>query len=215
MVLLWAVRLFLFLLYREFVNWPQWHTSIKEADARQTMSAKVSIWITCSLFYSALFLPCLSRLQQSLDKANNPFLWGSTGKFGLILQAIGIGLETIADDQKATFKAKEGNRSKWCNVGLWRYSTHPNYLGESIFWLGTYLGGCSSTIQRKVFCFEAIFSLVGLVGILTVMKGANHSLSNKQLKIYGSDNEFIRHRENYGFFGPRLATSIKKQAKVV
>ncbi len=57
---------------------------------------------------------------------------------GLIVMVMGILLEYFADRQMHAFleNAKPG---QVCNLGLWNYSRHPNYLGEISFWLGVYL----------------------------------------------------------------------------
>jgi len=43
-------------------------------------------------------------------------------------------VESTADAQKMRFVAK--NKGSVCNVGLWRYSRHPNYFGEWLVWTG-------------------------------------------------------------------------------
>ncbi|MEB3245436.1 MAG: DUF1295 domain-containing protein [Vampirovibrionales bacterium] len=48
----------------------------------------------------------------------------------------GWGIEWLADEQLARFKRDPNNRGKTCQVGLWRYSRHPNYFGEWLMWLG-------------------------------------------------------------------------------
>ena len=45
-------------------------------------------------------------------------------------------LEQISDEQMHIFKANIENKGKTMNEGLWKYSRHPNYLGEVGFWFG-------------------------------------------------------------------------------
>ena len=47
-------------------------------------------------------------------------------------------LEHISDEQMHKFRANKQNISKTMNKGLWKYSRHPNYLGEILFWFGIF-----------------------------------------------------------------------------
>ncbi|KAK6127738.1 hypothetical protein DH2020_038514 [Rehmannia glutinosa] len=58
---------------------------------------------------------------------------------GWIMWALGLLVETIADQQKLTFKNSPESRGKWCDVGLWKYSRHPNYFGEILLWWGIFV----------------------------------------------------------------------------
>ncbi|GFS34071.1 3-oxo-5-alpha-steroid 4-dehydrogenase [Actinidia rufa] len=58
---------------------------------------------------------------------------------GWIMWSIGITVEAIADQQKLTFKNSQENRGKWCSVGLWKYTRHPNYFGEILLWWGIFV----------------------------------------------------------------------------
>lgn len=49
---------------------------------------------------------------------------------GWIIWSIGLFIEATADQQKLTFKNSPDNRGKWCDIGVWKYSRHPNYFGE-------------------------------------------------------------------------------------
>ncbi|OMO94941.1 hypothetical protein COLO4_16136 [Corchorus olitorius] len=49
---------------------------------------------------------------------------------GWIIWSVGISVEATADQQKLYFKNAPENRGTWCNIGLWKYSRHPNYFGE-------------------------------------------------------------------------------------
>ena len=220
LILFWAMRLFTFLLHRELISWPQWHISIREADEKQSISTKALVWIASSLFYASLFMPCWSRLHQAnillnshFYKTSSTILWRPIAKCGIGMQVLGLALESTADFQKASFKSREGNRSKWCNKGLWLIFTQPNYLGESIFWIGTFLGGIQhpSTKTKALLGVENILSIIGLLGILAVMKSAYNTLSRKQFKIYGGNETFLNHRELYGFFGPNLRFSARNR----
>jgi len=48
-------------------------------------------------------------------------------------------LEHLADEQMREFRSRPENRGKTMNRSLWKYSRHPNYLGEVLFWWGLYL----------------------------------------------------------------------------
>ena len=58
---------------------------------------------------------------------------------GLVIMLIGILLELIADINMIQFKKIRTSRSQIINIGLWKYSRHPNYLGEITFWYGVAL----------------------------------------------------------------------------
>jgi steroid 5-alpha reductase family enzyme len=58
---------------------------------------------------------------------------------GSLLWLSGFTFEAVADWQLARFKADPANRGKVMNQGLWAYSRHPNYFGESLIWWGLFL----------------------------------------------------------------------------
>lgn len=59
--------------------------------------------------------------------------------FGVILWVFGFLWESIGDRQLAQFKANPSNKGKVMDLGLWRYSRHPNYFGECTLWWGYFL----------------------------------------------------------------------------
>lgn len=72
---------------------------------------------------------------------------GSIGILGWIGLAVALGgfmFEAVADGQLARFKLEERERldddpdaeKGVMDSGLWRYSRHPNYFGESLVWWG-------------------------------------------------------------------------------
>ena len=49
---------------------------------------------------------------------------------------IGLAWESISDLQLKAFRKNPKNKGKICKSGLWKYSRHPNYFGDSLFWWG-------------------------------------------------------------------------------
>ena len=58
---------------------------------------------------------------------------------GLFLSLLGLSLEAIADHQMSDFRKTNQGRKAIIREGLWKYSRHPNYLGEILMWWGVYL----------------------------------------------------------------------------
>jgi len=82
-----------------------------------------------------------------------PFLFAtSNGTIGLApLEIAGFAVwlaaqlgESVADAQLARFKRNPANTRRVCDVGLWRYSRHPNYFFEWLIWIGFFLVGAAA-----------------------------------------------------------------------
>ena len=61
------------------------------------------------------------------------------GGVGIFVWAVGFVIEFAAYIQKYAFRNNPDNRGRWIEHGLWRYSRHPNYLGEILCWWGLFL----------------------------------------------------------------------------
>ncbi len=61
---------------------------------------------------------------------------GLYAALGTIIWMIGFTIETIADAQKTAFNKNPNHKGKFINIGLWRWSQHPNYFGEITLWFG-------------------------------------------------------------------------------
>lgn len=203
LVVAWAIRAFAFFAYREFINWPQLHQKVVEVNDQAPLASKLVCWTVLPFLYTAMVVPCLCRLRKNIA-------WGIVGKFAMGLQVVGLTLETVADLQKSQFKGQVGQRNKWCNVGLWSLFTHPNYLGELLFWYGTFGAGiaaCKTHVHR-------LMAIVGLVFINVVMKGAIDTLGEKQIRKYGDMAEFQKFRRSHGVLGPKLKRRQESHAAV-
>jgi len=58
---------------------------------------------------------------------------------GGLVCIVAIALETTADLQLARFLKRPDSSGRVMDEGLWRYSRHPNYFGDALFWWGVWL----------------------------------------------------------------------------
>src|ERR1700761_5677337 len=79
-----------------------------------------SIPLVFSIFVAARFPDAGLRLQDYL---------------GVLILAIGIAGEALADAELKRFRTDPANKGRVCDVGLWRWSRHPNYFFEWFGWL--------------------------------------------------------------------------------
>ena len=79
--------------------------------------------------------------------ARNPVA-GPNGFFfaAVLMWAISVAGETLADAQLARFRSRPENRGHTMRSGLWRYSRHPNYFFEWLHWFAYVLLAVGSPI---------------------------------------------------------------------
>ena len=66
---------------------------------------------------------------------------------GFIICIIATAIEFIADEQQKKFKSVRKSQSEFYQARIWKYSRHPNYFGEVLFWWGIYLFGLAANPQ--------------------------------------------------------------------
>jgi steroid 5-alpha reductase family enzyme len=79
-----------------------------------------SIPLVFAIFVAARFPSDALRLQDAL---------------GALILFIGIAGEALADAQLKRFRENPANKGRVCDLGLWRWSRHPNYFFEWFGWL--------------------------------------------------------------------------------
>ncbi len=84
---------------------------------------------------------------------------------GLLLWLFAFSFEHTADLQKRRFLKKmkaQGLSNQVCNVGLWKYSRHPNYFAEWMVWNGLIVAAIPSWFARYQHDSMVIWVLLGL-----------------------------------------------------
>ena len=87
-------------------------------------------------------------------------------------------LEHLADEQMRDFRSKPENKGKTMNRLLWKYSRHPNYLGEVLFWWGLYLMTVSVNLNLW-WLFICPLSMTLMFTLVTCSMMDNRSLLNR------------------------------------
>ena len=128
-IYIWGIRLTL--------NWAYTFNNLTHQDWRYTMLKEKNkkIYELVNLFGIHLmptilvFLAILPALY-IIDYSSSLTIYSI---FGLIVCLIATSLELVSDYQMHKFRSKSKGL---INIGLWKYSRHPNYLGEILMWWG-------------------------------------------------------------------------------
>ncbi len=138
MVVVWAARLAF------YIGWRNWgHEDPRYARLRAHAASLGKNYALYSLTHVFLSLGAATGFAISFplflaQRTREPEL-GVLAMIGVGLYVIGLSLETVADIQLAAFKRDPANQNKIMQSGVWRYSRHPNYFGETLVWTGFFL----------------------------------------------------------------------------
>lgn len=128
----WGIRLTL--------NWAKTFKDLSVQDWRYDHYRNVSgrLWPLVN-FFGIHFMPTMIVIGVMLPG----FLYLESGEgmniwtaFGCLVSILGIVLEAAADATAHRFRKEHPGQVN--DRGLWKYSRHPNYLGEITFWWGVF-----------------------------------------------------------------------------
>ena len=91
---------------------------------------------------------------------------------GIVIWLASFIMESMADAQKLKFlrtMKKSGERNTVCNIGLWKYSRHPNYFAEWMVWNALVIASIPSWLYVYPNMSVIIFVLLG-VGLLMISR---------------------------------------------
>jgi len=58
---------------------------------------------------------------------------------GLLMSLSAVMIQLVTDRQLHEFRRTNKQKGKIIDIGLWKYSRHPNYFGEILMWWGVYV----------------------------------------------------------------------------
>ena len=159
---IWGLRLSFHILVRnwgkeEDFRYQAWR---KEAGARWWWFSFFKVFLLQGILMWVIAVPLVAAQVAPLP-ARLTFL----DLAGVVLWAIGFFFEAVGDWQLTRFKADPASRGKLMSAGVWRYSRHPNYFGDSAQWWGYYL------MTAAAGGYWTIFSPVLMTALLVRVSG--------------------------------------------
>ena len=178
LVTLWGLRL------SAYLSWRNWG---KGEDPRYGLWREKSgqrFWFV-SLFkvfiLQALFLWVISLVLQVGQMAARPSSLTWLDIAGIMMWLIGFVFESLGDWQLARFKSNPANKGRVMDRGLWAYTRHPNYFGETLVWWGI----CLVTLSTPDSWWTVVSPMV-ITAVLLKMTG-----------IPLTEQELIKNRPGY------------------
>ncbi len=192
-IIFWALRL----TRNWLISWRGFeHEDFRYIDLKNTTKIKSEI---NNLFGIHIFPTLIVNLGLL------PLLFIFTNKinisFSLVLASIftfcAVILETVADEQMRKFRSDISNKGKTMKYKLWKYSRHPNYLGEILFWFGICFMGLSSG-------FAPIWTLICPITMLALFVFVSCPMMDNRSLINRSDyKEYMEKTSSLILLPPR------------
>ncbi|PAT01991.1 hypothetical protein CI105_03790 [Candidatus Izimaplasma bacterium ZiA1] len=131
MISIWGLRLFFYILKRNV---------FQEEDFRyQNFRKAWGKYVVIRAFFQVFMLQGLFMLLISFNSLYfniNSYDFNIYSLIGAIIFIIGILFEAVGDSQ---LKKHLSKNKTLMTTGLWKYTRHPNYFGESLLWFGIFI----------------------------------------------------------------------------
>lgn len=134
-VILWGFRLSIYILVRGLGKSEDFrYKKMRDKWGESTLfKGYLFIFLGQGLLMLLMTLPALTLHFEKVPK-HYPLI----NTIGLLFFIFGFFLESYSDYSLLQFKKLKENEGKILQSGLWKYSRHPNYLGEVLLWWGLF-----------------------------------------------------------------------------
>ena len=189
LLIIYGFRLGGFLLIREIKN-KSYQKTLNEATKTEKpipLFVKISIWIVCALLYMAQASGIMFVLQ---TREFTSFLDCNVFEIiGVIIMALGIIIESIADYQKSKYKKQDPKKPAM--KGLYKICRCPNYYGEILMWTGVLCFFFS--IYNLATWWMYVIVILAYISIVYIMLNGAKRLEGRQFKNYKEQEDFMNY----------------------
>ncbi len=180
--IVYGIRLGGFLLIRELKN-AGYREKMNEAggDAKLPIFVTIPMWLYCGFSYVVQSSgPVYRLLNNEISHSRCALI------IGIVISAIGIVMESVADKQKS--KEKEINPDMPAMNGLYKLCRCPNYFGEVLFWTGNLVSGIGVCHGGQI-----AMLIIGYIIITFIMMSGAKRVEGRHIKHYGDDPRYIEY----------------------
>ena len=196
LVTVWGLRLSIYITWR---NWGDGEDKRYQAMRRNnpetfTLRSLVTIFLLQAALAWFISLPLLAAIA---SEAPEGLIW--LDLVAVAVWAVGFVFEAGGDWQLSRFLSDPDNRGTVMDRGLWRYTRHPNYFGDTVVWWSFFLLALST---------GGWWSVVGPMAMTyLIVKVSGVALTDRSMSKDGGSrreghDEYVR-RTNAFIPGPR------------
>lgn len=194
----WGLRLSLYLLLTRVIGHPE---EGRYQELRRKW--KTNLPLKFLLFFEAQALLVAVMSLPFLTAARNtavgrtPLEWA-----GAALWSVAIIGEILADSQLAAFKRRPESKGHTCQVGLWRYSRHPNYFFEFLIW-----------VAFALFALSSPYGYLGLISpalILYFLLRVTGIPATEEQALRSRGEEYRRYQQTTSAFVPWFPKNVER-----
>ncbi len=182
LIMIWSLRLSFFLFLTRLKHQ---HRDPRYESIQSRWKTQSSLNVLFNYWFQGFLQACLSI-------SFIPLLFSKSHFFPflpLLICIFGILGESLADYQLVCFK-KDAKPNDICKVGLWKFSRHPNYFFDILFWAG--ISSYTFLCTKNIFVFACPILLYIIMRFVTGRISEQVSLEKKgnAYKVY-QDSTFM------------------------
>lgn len=190
LTIIWGLRLSIYLFIRnhkkgEDFRYKKWREEWKKYFIIRSF---FQVFLLQGFFMLIVALPLINT------NSSSNFNFQLNDLIGILIWIIGFYFQALGDYQLFKFKKDIKNKNKIMRYGLWKYTRHPNYFGESLMWWGIFIISIGAKNE-----FISIISPITISFLLLKVSGIP-MLEDK----YKSNEEYLEYIKNTSSFIPKF-----------
>jgi steroid 5-alpha reductase family enzyme len=166
------------------INWVRGWPGLHHQDWRyEDFRRNTGKWYWMVSFWGLHFFPtvmvwlgCVPLLFAQVEQ-DMPLRWLDLVAAAVTFLAVAI--ELVADEQMRAFRNDPQNKGKTMTSGLWAYSRHPNYVGETLFWVGLALFGIAASPAHWYWCLPGCTAMFLMFQFASIPMMEKRSVLNR------------------------------------